>query len=46
VFSLFRISLVIGRRAGAAAMHEVNPLDIVETIREGVLVLEPDLLAQ
>jgi chemotaxis protein methyltransferase CheR len=24
-------------------MHEVNPLDIVETIREGVLVVEPDL---
>jgi PAS domain S-box-containing protein len=24
-------------------MHGVNPLDIVETIREGVLVLEPDL---
>jgi chemotaxis protein methyltransferase CheR len=24
-------------------MHDVNPLDIVETIREGVLVLEPDL---
>ena len=24
-------------------MHDVDPLDIVETIREGVLVLEPDL---
>ena len=24
-------------------MREVNPLDIVETIREGLLVLEPDL---
>lgn len=24
-------------------MHEVEPLDIVETIREGLLVLEPDL---
>jgi PAS domain-containing protein len=24
-------------------MHDVNPLDIVETIREGVLVVEPDL---
>ena len=24
-------------------MRDVNPLDLVETIREGVLVLEPDL---
>jgi nitrogen-specific signal transduction histidine kinase len=24
-------------------MHDVNPLDIVETICEGVLVVEPDL---
>ena len=24
-------------------MREVDPLDIVETIREGVLVLDPDL---
>jgi PAS domain S-box-containing protein len=24
-------------------MHEVDPLDLVETIREGLLVLEPDL---
>ena len=24
-------------------MHDVNPLDIVETIREGVLVLDADL---
>src|ERR1700722_10463353 len=24
-------------------MGEVNPLDLVETIREGILVLEPDL---
>jgi nitrogen-specific signal transduction histidine kinase len=24
-------------------VHDVNPLDIVETIREGVLVLKPDL---
>src|ERR1019366_7722009 len=28
---------------GAAGMHDVNRLDIVETIREGVLVVEPDL---
>src|SRR5450631_3045710 len=43
MFLLSRISTVIGRCAGATAMHGVNPLDIVETIREGVLVLEPDL---
>ena len=24
-------------------MHDINPLDLVETIREGILVLEPDL---
>ena len=24
-------------------MRDVNPLDLVETIREGALVLEPDL---
>src|ERR1019366_1638957 len=24
-------------------MHEVDPLDLVETIREGLLVLDPDL---
>ena len=24
-------------------MHDVNPLDLVETIREGILVLDPDL---
>ena len=24
-------------------MRDVNPLDLVETIREGILVLEPDL---
>jgi PAS domain-containing protein len=29
------------RRAGA--LRKVNPLDLVETIREGILVLEPDL---
>jgi hypothetical protein len=43
---LSRMSPVIRRFAGAASMRDVNPLDIVETIREGVLVLEPDLLAQ
>jgi PAS domain S-box-containing protein len=25
------------------AMHEVDPLDLIETIREGLLVLDPDL---
>ena len=32
--------------AGAArgtAMREIDPLDLVETIREALLVLEPDL---
>ena len=24
-------------------MRDVNPLDLVETIREGILVLDPDL---
>jgi hypothetical protein len=28
---------------GATAMRKVIPLDVVETIREGLLVLEPDL---
>src|ERR1700676_2089564 len=39
------MSPAIGRCARAAAMHyvNVNPLDLVETIREGILVLEPDL---
>src|ERR1700674_2141882 len=37
------ISLVSRRCAGAAAMRDVNPLDLVETIREGILVLDPDL---
>ena len=27
-------------------MREVGPLDIVETIREGLLVLDPDLTIQ
>src|SRR3984893_12981445 len=34
---------VIRTCAGAAAMRDVDPLDLVETIREGVLVLTPDL---
>jgi len=29
--------------SGAAALLDVNPQDLVETIREGILVLEPDL---
>src|SRR6202521_3511832 len=37
------MSPVTRRCAGAAAMRDVDPLDLVETIREGVLVLEPDL---
>src|ERR1019366_1665438 len=43
VFLLSMMSPVIRKCAGAVAMLDVNPLDIVETIREGVLVLEPDL---
>ena len=27
-------------------MREVDPLDLVETIREGLLVLDPDLTVQ
>src|SRR6202035_2569994 len=39
------MSPAIRRCAGAAAVRyvNVNPLDILETIREGILVLEPDL---
>src|SRR5271170_6991237 len=37
------MGIVVGGRAGAAAMRGVKPLDIVETIREGILVLDPDL---
>src|SRR5580704_10667670 len=37
------ISLVSRRCAGAAAMRDINPLDLVDTIREGILVLAPDL---
>jgi hypothetical protein len=37
------MSPVSGRCARAAAMRDVNPLDLVETIGEGALVLEPDL---
>jgi PAS domain S-box-containing protein len=37
------MGIVVGGRAGAAAMRGVRPLDIVETIREGILVLDPDL---
>src|ERR1700730_4621517 len=43
VFLLSGMSPVIRRCAGAAAMRDVNPLDLVETVREGLLVLEPDL---
>src|SRR4029077_16117318 len=31
------------RPAGAVAMRKIVPLDLVETVREGLLVLEPDL---
>ena len=34
---------VIRGCAGETAMRKVIPLDVVETIREGLLVLEPDL---
>src|SRR5256885_1466623 len=37
------MSPVIRRRTGATVMLDINSLDLVETIREGVLVLEPDL---
>src|SRR6202521_914416 len=37
------MSPVIGGCSGAPAMRNVNPLDLVETIREGILVLDPDL---
>src|ERR1700692_943846 len=37
------MSPVSRRCAGAAAMRNVDPLDLLETIREGILVLEPDL---
>src|ERR1700674_4346268 len=37
------MSPVIGGCSGAPAMRNVNPLDLVETVREGILVLEPDL---
>lgn len=37
------LSHVIGGYAGETAMRKVIPLDVVETIREGLLVLEPDL---
>jgi hypothetical protein len=30
------------RRCAGTAVCEVDPLDLVETIREGVLVLDPD----
>ena len=41
VFLLTRPSPAIRRCAGTAVC-EVDPLDLVETIREGVLVLDPD----
>src|ERR1700738_1686804 len=31
------------RPAGAVVMRKIVPLDLVETVREGLLVLEPDL---
>jgi hypothetical protein len=36
--------LVVGRRTGATAVLEVGPWGIVETVREGLLVLESDLM--
>jgi hypothetical protein len=38
------MSLVIGRCTGASAVRDVgdiDPLELVETIREGILVLTP-----
>ena len=43
VFLLSRMSPVIRRCAGAVAVREVDPRDLVETLREGLLVLDSDL---
>jgi PAS domain S-box-containing protein len=40
---LLRMGAAIRRCAGAVAVREVDPLDIVETVREGLLVLDSDL---
>src|ERR1700675_113610 len=40
---MLRMNCVIRERARAIAMRKVVALDLVETIREGLLVLEPDL---
>ena len=42
-FLLSRLRPVFRSYEGAAPLREVNPLDLVETIREGILVLKPDL---
>jgi len=42
-FFLSGMSFGSRRGAGAAAMRDVNPLDLVETMRKGILVLDPDL---
>jgi PAS domain S-box-containing protein len=40
---LSSVSTAIRRWAGAAAVREVDPLDVVETVREGLVVLDSDL---
>ena len=37
------MSSVIRRCEGAVAVREVDPRDLVETLREGLLVLDSDL---
>jgi PAS domain-containing protein len=40
---LLSTSPLIRRRAGAVAVSEVDPWDLVATVREGLLVLDSDL---
>src|SRR5215471_11033700 len=39
-----RVGTAVRRSAGAVAVREVDPLDVVETVREGLLVLDSDLV--
>ena len=41
---LARVGTAVRRSAGAVAVREVDPLDVVETVREGLLVLDSDLV--
>jgi PAS domain-containing protein len=43
VFLLSRMSPFIRSGTGAVAVHDVDPRDLVETVREGLLVLDSDL---